>query len=74
VEFVLRHGCNLLVVIYNLHVVGVTVSPLKANSPTVIDPDAVLPGPIPGQLFESVCRGNAEIIQGVSVVEHPQFP
>lgn len=33
-------------VIYDLHVIGVTVPPHKADSPLVVDPDAMLALPV----------------------------
>jgi hypothetical protein len=62
------------VVIDNLDVVGVTISPLKADAPAVMDPKAVLSRSIPCQLFETIGRGDLQIGEGMCIVEHAQFP
>jgi hypothetical protein len=62
------------VVIDNLDVVGVTISPLTADALAVIDPNAVLSCSIPCQLFETIGRGDLQIGEGMCVVEHAQFP
>jgi hypothetical protein len=36
------------VIIYDFHVVGVAVSPGKADAPLPVDADAVLSGPVAG--------------------------
>jgi len=62
------------VVIDNLDVVGIPISPLKADAPAVIDPNAVLSGSLPGQLFQAIGRGNLQIIEDMHIIEHAQFP
>jgi hypothetical protein len=37
---------NLLMVVDDLYIVGVTISPDEADAPLVVDADAVLSGPI----------------------------
>jgi hypothetical protein len=34
------------VVVHNLNVIGIKVTPAKADPPPVVDPDAVLPQPV----------------------------
>ena len=60
-------------VVDNLDVVGVTISPCKTDSPALIDPNAVLSHSIPPQLFQAIGRGYLQIVEGTSVVEHAQF-
>jgi hypothetical protein len=62
------------VVIDNLNVVGVTLAPRKADPPALIDPNAVLSHSIPDQLLEAIGWGNLQIIEGMRIVEHAQFP
>jgi hypothetical protein len=61
-------------IIYDLYVVGVTIAPCKAHAPAVIDPDAVLPCSIPSQFFQAVGWGNLQIIEGMRIIKHAQFP
>jgi len=61
------------VIVGDLHVVGITASPAKANPPLVVDPDAVLILAISGELFEAVPRRHSEIAQRVSRVKHEEL-
>jgi hypothetical protein len=62
------------VVIGHLDVVGVTIAPLKANAPAVIDPKAVLSCSIPRQLFEAIGQGALQIRERMGIVQHAQLP
>ena len=44
----------LLVIVHDLDFFGVAVGPAKANSPLIVDSDAVLPTPVTRELFESI--------------------
>jgi hypothetical protein len=48
--------------------------PPEANSPLVVDPNAVLAGPISSQGFEPVTWRHAKIGQLDRRIEHVQFP
>ena len=61
-------------VVDNLDVIGVTIAPRKADAPAFIDPDAILSRSISYQLFQAIGRGNLQIIEGMRVIEHAQFP
>jgi hypothetical protein len=43
-----------LMVVYDLNVVRIALAPAKANSPLIVDPDAVLAFPIAPQGFQPV--------------------
>ena len=60
-------------VIYNLYFVSVLAFPSKANPPSIIDPDTMLPGTIADELFESVSGCGSQIIQGFSRIEEQQL-
>jgi hypothetical protein len=62
------------VVVRDLDVVGVTTPPSEADPPLVIDPDAVLPLPITAQSFQPVARRDAQVVQAVRSVQHPELP
>jgi len=47
--------------------------PPEADAPLIVDADAVLPAPVPPELFEPVARRDAEVVQGHGCVELPQL-
>jgi hypothetical protein len=61
------------VIINNLHIAGIASLPFKANTPAIIDPNTVLPGPIARQFFQVIRGRDAQILQGHSATEHPQL-
>ena len=74
-QSVLLHEDNLLVVVVdNLDVVGVPISPCKADTPAVIDSNAILSCSIPCQLFQTIGRRKLQIIEDIGIVEHAKFP
>ena len=60
-------------IIDNLHVVGIPIPPLEANTPLVVDADAVLACTIVGEFLQAICGWNPEIRQRHSPIQHPQF-
>jgi hypothetical protein len=60
-------------VVNYFNLVGIPVTPLEANSPTLIDPDAVLALPVSRQLLKTIARRNAEISEAKRVIEHSEF-
>jgi hypothetical protein len=60
-------------IIYDLHVIGVPISPFKADTPPIIDADAILPCSIPSQFFQAICWRDTQIIQRCGTVQHTQF-
>ena len=61
-------------IIDDLDVIGVAIAPCKADAPAVIDPNAILSGSIPSQLFQAVGGGNLQIMEGMRIIKHAQFP
>jgi hypothetical protein len=55
-------------VVNDFNLVDIPVTPLEANSPTLIDPDAVLSLPVSRQLLKSIARRNAEIGEAKCVI------
>jgi len=45
------------------HVIGISVFPMKADPPLIVDPDTMLPFAIALQGFEPVARWNPEVLQ-----------
>lgn len=50
-------------VVNDLHLLWSSFGPHEADTPLVIDPDAVLPGSVALQRLEPVSRRNAEIVK-----------
>jgi hypothetical protein len=57
------------VIIHNIDIEGISSFPTKADPPLVIDPDTVLPFPIPLQRFEPVPRWGSEIVEAFRLVQ-----
>src|SRR5207248_1858333 len=49
------------------------VSPSKADSPLIVDPDAVLPTPITAEFLQPVTGRHTQVIQILRAVEHLQL-
>jgi len=61
-------------VVSDLSVVGVSVSPAEAHAPLIIDADAVMPLAIPGQLFQPVAGRNPQILERLRRIEDSELP
>jgi hypothetical protein len=61
-------------VIGDLYIMGIAISPREANAELIIDPNAVLPFPIVVQLFQSVAGRNSQILQVNRRIERGKFP
>lgn len=57
-------------IIHNLDLIGIPVSPDKAHTPLIVDPDAVLAFAIAFQGFETIGEPYSQVIQASGVVEH----
>jgi hypothetical protein len=62
------------VIIGEFNVVGVGIAPSEADSPLIVNPDAVFSLSISGQLFKTVPRREAQIDQIFRGVQHNEFP
>ena len=61
-------------VVDDLNVKGIVSFPPKANSPLIVDSNAVLSCALSLQSFQSVPRRRSKIGDIVGVVQHPEFP
>jgi len=61
-------------IINDLHFVGVVLPPQKANSPPLIDADAVLALTVSFQLLQVIRWRHLEVNEGASIVQHSQLP
>jgi len=57
------------VVVGDLDVEGVSFTPDEADSPLVVDPDAVLPFAIPLQLFQPIPGRHSEVLERTRAVK-----
>ncbi len=60
-------------VIDNLNMMRMPITPNKTYSPLIIDPYAVLPGTLPGQSLKPVTRRYTQGIQCNDSIKHPKF-
>ena len=61
-------------VIHDLHVVGVAIAPDKADSPLIVDADAVLALAVASQPFETIPRGSRKVAEFDGGIKDSQFP
>jgi hypothetical protein len=61
------------VVVSHLDQIGVTFSPVETNAPPVVNADAVLALPIPGQLLKTIAGRDPKVGQALGVVKHAKL-
>jgi hypothetical protein len=61
-------------IVNDLYLVGVTISPAKTDPPLIVDANAVLPGAIASELLESVPWWHPEIVQRFRRIHGDQLP
>lgn len=61
-------------IVRDLYVSWLAVVPSETDSPLVVDPDTVLPLPVPAELSRSVRRWNAKVIQIFRTMENNKLP
>jgi hypothetical protein len=59
----LAHKRRFSVVINDLHILSALSAPAEADSPLIIDPDAVLPLPVTPQDLQPIAGRNAQVIE-----------
>jgi hypothetical protein len=62
------------VIIYDFNVARVSVMPAKADSPLIVDTDAVPALSVPGKLLQPIARRDSQIRQTNGPVQDPQLP
>jgi len=50
-------------IVRNLYVVRVSFPPPEADTPLVVDPDAVLAGPVAAEFLQPIPGGNSEVVE-----------
>jgi hypothetical protein len=61
------------VVIDDFHVVDVTFDPSEADTPLIVDPDAVLAFAVALERLKTIGWRNSQIIKGEGIAEHTQL-
>jgi hypothetical protein len=61
-------------VVDNLYLIGVSVSPDEADSPLVVYPYAVLPLALAGQSFKPIPRRDTKVLNRCTSVQHSKLP
>jgi hypothetical protein len=62
------------VIVNDLDLVRIAILPTEADSPLVIDADAVLARAITAELLEAIPRRHPEILQLLGGINHDQLP
>ena len=62
----------LLVVVHDLYIVRPVIAPAEADTPSGIDPDAVLAISVSAKRFKTVAPQSGQITQVIGVVEYRQ--
>jgi hypothetical protein len=62
-----------LVIVDDLYVVRIAGTPPKTNAPLIVDPDAVLAGPIALQRLQPVARRNTQKVESRSGIDLQQL-
>ena len=57
-----------------LDVVGIAITPSKADAPLSVDSDAVLAGAVPSQLLQAIPEWRSQVLEGVGCVQHNKLP
>ncbi len=60
-------------IIRDLHVIGISMGPSKADSPLIVDSDAVLPLALPREFLQTISRRTPEIFDCFSGVQDNQL-
>jgi hypothetical protein len=61
-------------VVHDRDVVRIAVAPAKADSPLIVDSNAVLAGPIAAQLLQPIAGRDSKIVQDLAGVHQQQLP
>jgi hypothetical protein len=56
-------------VVYDLDIVGVSLTPAEADTPLVVDPNAILSFPVSSQFLKAISWWNTKVIQSLSRVQ-----
>ena len=60
-------------IVGDFHVVGIPLPPFEADTPLVVDANAVLACTIVREFLQAICGWNPEILQRDSPIQHAQL-
>jgi hypothetical protein len=60
-------------VVNDLNILGVVTGPAKADSPLIVDPDAVLPASVAPQGLQSIAGRDSQVVEAAGDLELAQF-
>ena len=60
-------------IVDDLDVVRVGSEPAKADAPLIVDSDAVLASPVPGEFLKAIRGGGAEVEEAGRGIKHDEF-
>jgi hypothetical protein len=63
-----------LVIVGDLHLVGITLAPFEADAPLIVDANAVLPGPITGEFLQTIAPWDLQVGQLLGCIQDQEFP
>src|SRR5271168_4430607 len=66
-------GLSFLVIVDEFDIPGAAAGPGEADAPLVVDADAVLAGAGAGELFQSVARRHAQVVDALGGVDENEF-
>src|ERR1035437_5108537 len=65
---------TLLMIIDDLDVLRRALPPEKADSPSIVNPNTILPLPVANERLKPVSRNHRHVLQLPGVVQHPKLP
>lgn len=74
IQLLTYHAESPLMIVYDIHIIGIALFPTEADAPTIIDPDAVVSLPISFQSLQAVRRRDTQVLQRLGSIEHSQLP
>lgn len=63
----------LLVIVNNLDVPGIAITPVETNAPLRVDANAMLPKPVPAKNFQPVAGRDPQVIEATSRINRDQL-
>jgi hypothetical protein len=61
-------------IVYDFNIVSVSLAPTEADTPLVVDPNAVLPLPVSGQFLKAISWRDKKIIQLLRRIQQEKLP
>jgi hypothetical protein len=65
---------NSLVIVDDLYIVGIAISPSEANSPLVVNANAVLAHPLASKSLEPIAGWHSQVLGSRRCIQHSELP